>query len=340
MITIIGILIALLLPAVQAAREAARQTQCKNHLKQLALGCITHENQTGRFPTNGWGFQWTGDADRGTDWRQPGGWIFNVLPFIEQQTLHEMGAGMSDAQKNEYNLQRMGVPLQTLNCPSRRPAIVYPWNSSMSGGSVVFKPVNVTSTPGLISRSDYAGNGGTYFTTCGRPYAPKWRSAGNNDSGPASFTEVENPPGNMTSQAKATFADTARYATGVFYSGSMTTMADIQDGTAHTYLIGEKFVNPESYESGTNQGDNEAALIGDNPDITRYAAVYGDTPLAPLQDQEGYWGCYEFGSAHANGFHMAMCDGSVHLITYAIAPNVHFNLAHRKDGNIIDGKNL
>ena len=74
-IAIIGILIALLLPAVQAAREAARQSQCKNNLKQLALGCLNHENAYKQFPTNGWGYSWVGDADRGFDWRQPGGWI-------------------------------------------------------------------------------------------------------------------------------------------------------------------------------------------------------------------------------------------------------------------------
>ena len=93
-ITIIGILIALLLPAVQAAREAARLAQCRNNLKQLALGCMTHESITKRFPSDGWGFSWVGDADLGNDWRQPGGWLYNVLPYIEQQALHDLGGGL------------------------------------------------------------------------------------------------------------------------------------------------------------------------------------------------------------------------------------------------------
>ena len=73
-IAIIGILIALLLPAIQAAREAARAVQCKNHLKQIGLAFATHEEVFSHYPTGGWGWGWVGDPDRGSDFQQPGGW--------------------------------------------------------------------------------------------------------------------------------------------------------------------------------------------------------------------------------------------------------------------------
>jgi prepilin-type N-terminal cleavage/methylation domain-containing protein len=91
-ITIIGILIALLLPAVQAAREAARRMQCSNQIKQLSLGCINHESAHGFYPTGGWGFAWIGDPDSGFDDKQPGGWIYNLLPYIEQQAMRDKGS--------------------------------------------------------------------------------------------------------------------------------------------------------------------------------------------------------------------------------------------------------
>ena len=82
-IAIIGILIALLLPAVQAAREASRAASCRNHLKQMGLAALNVESAHGHFPSGGWGWEWAGDPDGGFGDRQPGGWYYNVLAYLE-----------------------------------------------------------------------------------------------------------------------------------------------------------------------------------------------------------------------------------------------------------------
>ncbi len=120
-ITIIGILIALLLPAVQAAREAARRVQCSNNLKQLALGSLNHEMANKCLPTGGWGLNWVGDPDRGFGRQQPGGWVYSVLPYIEQPELHDLGIGAATL-ANGVNAckRRITTPLPGLICPTRR----------------------------------------------------------------------------------------------------------------------------------------------------------------------------------------------------------------------------
>ncbi len=333
-ITIIGILIAMLLPAVQAAREAARMAQCRNNLKQLALGCMTHESLTKRLPTGGWGFAWTGDADRGTDWRQPCGWLYNVLPFIEQQALHDMGAGAAwnAPAKMSANLQRTAVPLPLLYCPTRRRAIAYPW--SVSHGLVN------AGTPTAVGRSDYAANGGDTTTTAttGVWYGPPpvWNSAPpNTDAGPADVSEVEDGNGNITQKAADVFLGVAKYSNGVVFTGSQIKIADITDGASNTYLLGEKSLNPDAYATGTDPSDNECALMGDNPDITRntnpaYGTLLPDTPGVSYGNI--------FGSAHLDGFQMALCDGSVRLIDYSIDPETQRRLGNRCDGLVIDAK--
>ena len=340
-ITIIGILIALLLPAVQAAREAARQAQCRNNIKQLALGCLNHESATRRFPTGGWGWAWTGDADRGTDWRQPGGWIYNILPLIEQPAMHDMGAGYAwnDPNKLAANLQRMSLPLPLLCCPARRKAIAYPWYQA-SGHC----PVNVSTMPTAVGRNDYAANAGDYYVTSSppplagsTPYYPTWTPYVNADGGPTNPTEIENPPGTMTTPARLTFNAVAAVATGVVYCGSLVKIADVTDGTSNTYLLGEKYLDPDDYLDGMDIGDNEDAMMGLDRDIERWHM----TGYPPIQDMPGdsYCGSWTFGSAHANGFQMAFCDGSVQMISYHIDATTDDRLSNRKDGLPIQGKN-
>ena len=336
-ITIIGILIALLLPAVQAAREAARMAQCRNNVKQLALGCLNHESLTKRLPTDGWGTYWTGDADLGTGQHQPGGWIYNILPYIEQQVLHDMGAGLATAQKNAANLRRWSIPLSIYACPTRRPAIAYP----MIWGD----PVINAGTPTTAARSDYAANGGDTYTAPGIPVPALWASLSNPwYPGPASLADGGvNGSLDQAAKARATFANVAEAATGVAYCGSLIAMADVTDGASETYLLGEKQLTPDNYANGVDDGDNEGAMMGDNEDIARWTAASGTQAAAPqylppMQDTPGYVIGHIFGSAHAVGFNMASCDGSVRVINYTIDPETHRRLGNRKDGLFVDAK--
>jgi prepilin-type N-terminal cleavage/methylation domain-containing protein len=306
-ITIIGILIALLLPAVQAAREAARRLQCQNHIKQLALGCLTHENTARQFPTGGWGYAWTGDADRGTDWQQPGGWLYNILPFIEQQPLYDLGSGMDAATKKTAHKQRLATPVSYFYCPTRRPVATYPWT--------IWHQWRNSDNVTVVGRNDYAANSGDNHMNA--DYGPQ--------DGPASMAVVSSP---------RFFADYNASETGVIFYGSTIKMADVTDGTSNTYLLGEKYADPDYYTTGEDNGDNEAALSGDNEDITRW------TDVAPLPDTPGYAPRGIFGSAHATGFSMAFCDGSVQQMNYTIDPTIHKYLGNRGDDHPINPKNL
>lgn len=120
-IAIIGILVALLLPAVQSAREAARQVECKNHLRNLAQACVTHEAKHGIFPSAG-----------GPDWRyhmtilngvpqiapnQHGGWGYQVLPYMEATNVYNGGQATTDM---ERSIVAIRTPNPIFFCPTRR----------------------------------------------------------------------------------------------------------------------------------------------------------------------------------------------------------------------------
>ena len=126
-IAIIGILVALLLPAIQAARESARRTQCNNHLKQIGVAFQNHHDTYRFYPSGGNGW-WhapdysgaSGTGPPGEPWiapKQRCGWGFQILPFIEQKILWEgNGASTRDAAQ----IAAMGTPVPGFFCPTRR----------------------------------------------------------------------------------------------------------------------------------------------------------------------------------------------------------------------------
>ncbi|MBU4273261.1 MAG: DUF1559 domain-containing protein [Planctomycetes bacterium] len=327
-ITIIGILIALLLPAVQAAREAARQVQCKNNLKQFALAALNHEQVTGHLPSGGWGPMWGGDPDMGFDpKKQPGGFIFNCLPFMEQQALHDLGLNNNRAGRS----RTAAMPISMLNCPSRRPAILYPF---VAHGQQTPINYDLSTINNLVGRTDYAGNCGDNAQVMQYNASPPFNTSCGIPNGTCAGMA-------WTPQYWAGLSNGADAATGVIYLHSWLTLSQITDGTSYTYLLGEKYLNPDSYYNGADGADDQEWNMGIDYDIVRWTGVsqgWSLGPAPPYQDQEGMTMWWNFGSAHSNGCMMALCDGSVQLIAYTIDPYVHKNLGNRKDGQTIDGK--
>jgi prepilin-type N-terminal cleavage/methylation domain-containing protein/prepilin-type processing-associated H-X9-DG protein len=331
-ITIIGILIAILLPAVQVAREAARKAQCSNHLKQLALGCLGHEQAQGFFPTGGWAYWWVGDADRGFNRRQPGGWIYNILPYIEQGALHEIGAGMALADKKTAMLAAIQTPLDVLICPSRRKATLYPstytQTENVNQGLFAKNPIS--------SRTDYAINGGT--CTMGNIYI--WNPP--NDDGTTGDPSFADVPGYQWPTFLVNGVFIASYDHGINYPTSIRRMTDIEDGASNTCLLGEKYMWPDHYDDGSDGADNNPAFEAYDWDNTRWACWDGNanTYLSPREDTAGLQDTNSFGSTHPNSLNMALCDGSVRSITYTIDTTAFVHLCDRKDGVPIDASKL
>ena len=125
-IAIIGVLVALLLPAVQAARESARRLQCKNQLRQLALSFHMHHDSQQYLPSGGWTWRWLGMPDLGFGKEQPGGWLYSTLPYMELGNLHQLGAGATSvAAIKQASIDRTQAPFDGMTCPSRRDKNVY-----------------------------------------------------------------------------------------------------------------------------------------------------------------------------------------------------------------------
>jgi prepilin-type N-terminal cleavage/methylation domain-containing protein len=331
-IAIIGVLVALLLPAIQAAREAARRTQCTNQLRQLAISFHSHHDTHRHLPTGGWHYTWLGYPDFGYGKNQPGGWMYNILSFMEEQNLHDIGKGTTGAAMRAATKRRVQSPFEGMTCPSRRRANVYPF---LPGGL----PFVLTDDFDVCSKSDYSANAGDMISPelnggpTGENYVAIRDTYDWSIYGSTTYSQFrgENKP------------------TGVVFGRSEINFRQITDGTVNTYMVGEKFMSQDEYETGLDYGDNEPAFSGNNTDTLRITANHrgprGALLLRPDQPgssddglnggkatNPGYGGELIFGSAHSAGFNMAMCDASVALITFDIDPEIHRARGHRYDG--------
>ena len=314
-IAIIGILIALLLPAVQAAREAARRLQCTSNLKQLGLAMLNAENAHGCLPGAGWGWRWVGEPELGVGKQQPGGWGFCVLPYIEQDDLYSMGEGMTGSARGDAIMTRLGTPVAAMVCPSRRAAVAYP-DRRVNNRYKTLDNYDMYAT--LAGRTCYAaclGDNQMGATINGIPLTYI--------NGPDDMAEAES----MT--ANGTWLDNSLY-TGVSFLRSEISIRDISDGTSHTLMLGEKYINPDGYTDPSKDGaDNENLYVGWDNDNWRTAFD------VPIRDTPGFVYQYRFGGAHAAGINGALCDGSVRTFNYDIDRAIFSYFGNRMDGQTI-----
>jgi type II secretory pathway pseudopilin PulG len=310
-IAIIGILVALLLPAVQAAREAARRNQCQNNLKQIGLGFLNHESTHGFFPSGGWGYLWTGDPDMGTGEKQPGGWAFSVLPYLEDANTFLIGAGLSAADKRKALVRQKTQPVPMFYCPSRRaPRTYYGPETSY----------NADAAPGnFVAKTDYAGNGGTYneFST--------------------------GPP--LTCLTTYPTCSWGPYATNVLkrFDGAVlprypVELRQITDGTSKTLMLAEKYLRTDLYGDSGGEfsvntcADNNSPYQGYDWDVIRWAEARRWSDSAPQPDSFVSDPCtLRFGGPHSGIFQGVNCDGSVQTISYEIDPREMEMLVSRND---------
>lgn len=301
-LAVVGVLLAMLLPALGTSRESSRRVQCQNNLKQLGLAALNHENSQRFYPTGGRGAAWVGDPDRGFGRHQPGGWAYNVLPYLEQKALYRIGTGKAAEEKARDAGVRDATPISVFNCAARRRPLGYPNARKHVARNAPLAQVH--------ARTDYAANAGD------PPRAGVY-------AGPDSYAH----------------ADAAGYAwpdvsdhTGISYQRSEVAISSVRDGTSNTYLIGEKYLNPDHYATGLDPGDDWSMYSGYQNDVAR-STFLGWTPRP---DQPGLTRSTCFGSAHPEGCNFVFCDGAVHTIAFTIDAETHRRLGNRIDRLPVD----
>jgi prepilin-type N-terminal cleavage/methylation domain-containing protein/prepilin-type processing-associated H-X9-DG protein len=333
-IAIIAILMALLLPAVQQAREAARRTQCRNNLKQLGLALHNYEGSHHVFPPScilnpysdgtAYGISF-GDQSRVAP---PGfGWGVCLLPFLDQSPLYN-AFNVNEPCWAPVNARGAATPVQVFLCPSA---------TGGSGGYIVQRATDNRHGTDMV-RSDgskifFAHS--HYVTNAGinQPWGRATAFCYNYDL-------PEPVPG-----APDCVID------GPFYPNSHTRIADVTDGLSNTIFVGER----SSYLSNNtwvgvvpgavvvprldlrpwpseNNGATDMVACHSGPDVHDHPQVIIHVPNNPFGHTDEMWG------EHGPGCNVLFGDGSVRFYTAFTDGNVWVKLSTRNGGEVVSGE--
>lgn len=325
-IAIIGVLVGLLLPAVQAAREAARRMQCSNNLKQLGLASHNYHDAFNRLP-------WNSDAGDQADhdlnrrlghpvnrWMQFS-WITSALPFMEQQNIYDqIFWEAQEAMRHPQNVPLAETVISTLICPSNSQEPMRDARRQIEGYR--------HSGQAFGAGTDYVGNLGHIWSgwkDCGAvPDFPGPPQA------PALFER--NTPG--TPWVNGEILTEQANCNGAFrYFGSIN-LSGFSDGTSNTVLV---------FEDMHWRGGNDPSV--------KFNMEYGDdatwmSPTAainssrnPINNKNKAWQqgvgdrrCHGWSSEHAGGAQAVLADGSVQFISETIDHVTRYSLTVRNDG--------
>ncbi len=342
-ISIIGVLVALLLPAVQAAREAARRAQCVNNLKQIGLALFNYESANGVFPPGYIDAQnnpnFTPDLDMGQGW----GWAAQSLPFQEQQPLYS-AINFSLGIRSASNSTAVVTSLNVYQCPSdpyQQPCILY--DSTFSNPIATVAHANYVATCGWEE----------CFINAGGNPQPSY-----NNPNDANDQDGDPTDGIYGSGISCTFG---KAGVGLFYRNSANRIANVMDGMSNTVIVGERcsvhspttwvgavtgarcpawmattpWTSPNTPPSQCQNTGNGTAY--DNADFDEALCLgHGNATHRPNSDNP-FFDPDTFWSLHPGGCNFLFGDGSVHFLKTGINGPTYQYMMTIAGGEIISG---
>jgi prepilin-type N-terminal cleavage/methylation domain-containing protein len=307
-IAIIAMLVTLLLPAVQSAREAARRTQCTNNQRQIVLAMINHHDAKGYFSHGTYNYiDSTGSTPEPYNNTQDRRcWFHDQLPFIEEGALFADFDEYMDTGKSALGYPKLGTPVMTFACPSDG---LSPKLNTFWGG-----------LDGLPTQ----GFSGNYVACAGNDYF--------------------NPPPQPGKPINA--LTSSAHLNGVFFAQSKVRIGQIEDGTSHTALVSELILSPDTdshdirgrYYNPGHGGVLFSTRITPNtlvPDRFNWCAN-NPVPQAPCtwSDTNMFVSARSY---HTGGVMMGMADGSIRFVDNGVDAQAYFAAGSRNGKEV---KNL